>query len=863
MKSFFVLSLLVKRLTLRHWLNTPRQTLLQIFILSLGIAVFFSIRLANKAAMSSFEHFTTLLHQESDYQIKPTAGKLSISILKELRGSLGAMPVELIPILDLRATQPPDQHENVIARSLFQLVGLDLVALQNLRSSEELDSDSSAQNQNTVGLFVSHELALEKHLKIGDPFPLVVDDAVIDFKIAGWIPEAPSRPKVSAHLVLVDLPQLQFLTHHEGEISQINCLLPEGPSREARKKELFEILQKNSRGRFEVSTSQDERKKTALMTQAFRMNLTILSFIALLAGLYLIFQALDGAVVRRRREIAILRSLGITEQIIRFQWLIEALILGLCGGVLGSFLGWGAAQFAVRSVAAVVSALYYSTTIEAAHLDSGEFLLAMTLALSSALITGWWPARQAAQTPPAQILSQEYDREPSSGLLQSTKLGFLFLLLSGLLSLMPAVTLFDHLRLPLGGYAATFFLILGGGFFCGYFTERLGIFASFFARFSPAVRLATSHLRPLSRRHYLAASGILCGVTMAAGMLILIESFETTMHCWIDATFQADLYISNADYQGTSLEHQLSPQIWQNIARNPAVADIQVIASRAIKLHELPAMMSGIDVGFLKRHHNILWKQAPLNDDFFDQEKNSHLVLASESFLERFQLHRGDHVIIPTPSGNQEMTIAGVFSEYGNERGSLFLDRHHFDNYFQGNIATVLIVVLKPGVDSENLKLELSSRFPGLTILTNKNLREEIFRVFHQTFSITYALELIGIIVAIIGLGMTLSNILMDRAKEITTLRALGCTYHTIATGTAVEGGLLAFSGAITGIIVSLAMGWILIYVINKQSFGWTLQFTVPCFSLSILGIAVVISGASVAYGVSRKCSKLKVDAHE
>ena len=117
--------------------------------------------------------------------------------------------------------------------------------------------------------------------------------------------------------------------------------------------------------------------------------------------------------------------------------------------------------------------------------------------------------------------------------------------------------------------------------------------------------------------------------------------------------------------------------------------------------------------------------------------------------------------------------------------------------------------------------------------------------------------------VAIIGLGMTLSNILMDRAKEITTLRALGCTYHTIASATALEGGLLAISAAITGIIVSLAMGWILIYVINKQSFGWTLQFTVPYFSLLILGMAVVISGAIVAYGVSRKCSQLKVDAHE
>ncbi|MFZ4115291.1 MAG: FtsX-like permease family protein [Chthoniobacterales bacterium] len=863
MKRFSLILLLLKRMTLRHWLKTPRQTFLQIFILSLGIAVFFSIRLANKAALSSFEHFTTLLHQESDYQLKATTGELSTSILKELRESLGAMPVELIPILDLTATEPFVPNEHAVSRPLFQLVGLDLVALQNLRSPEELENSSSAPNQKIAGLFISHELGLKKHLKIGDLFPLVVQDEMIDFHIAGWIPETPSHPKVSSRLIMVDLPFLQSLTHHEGKISQIGCLLPEGPLREEKKKELLEILKKNSRGHFEITTSQDERKKTALMTKAFRTNLTILSFIALLAGLYLIFQALDGAVVRRRREIAILRSLGITEQMIHHHWLIEALLLGLCGGIVGSLLGWGAAQLAVRSVAAVVSALYYTTTVEAAHLDGGEFLLAMILAIGSALLTGWWPARQAARTPPAQILSQEYDRERPNGLLQSMKLGFLFLLLSGCLSLAPVVTLFKTTRLPLGGYVATFFLILGGGIFCGAFIEKLGALFSFFGKFSPMLRLAMSHLHPLSKRHYFAASGILCGVTMAAGMLILIESFETTLHRWIDVTFQADLYISSADYQGNSLEHQIAPPIWQEIAHDPAVVDVQVIASHTIILNKLPTMMSGIDIDFLKRHHNILWKQHPINDNFFHEEKNAHLLLANESFLERFHVKLGDHLMIPTPSGTQEMTIAGVFSDYGNEQGSLFLDRRHFITYFDDNLATILIVMLRSGVDAEELRLQLASRFPGLTILTNKNLREEILRVFHQTFSITYALELIGIIVAIIGLGMTLSNILMDRTKEITTLRALGCSYHTIALATALEGGILAMSGAVVGIMSSLGIGSILIYVINKQSFGWTLQFTLPYFSLALLGIAVVISGVSVAYGVAFKCSQLNVDHHE
>jgi putative ABC transport system permease protein len=178
-------------------------------------------------------------------------------------------------------------------------------------------------------------------------------------------------------------------------------------------------------------------------------------------------------------------------------------------------------------------------------------------------------------------------------------------------------------------------------------------------------------------------------------------------------------------------------------------------------------------------------------------------------------------------------------------------------------LGTVLIVILKPQVDPEVVRQELNSRFPGLSIFTNRTLREEILRIFHQTFSITYALELIGIMVAMIGFGMTFSNILVDRTKELTTLRTLGCTSHTIALATALEGGLLAFSATLIGIIASLGMGHILIYVINKQSFGWTLQFSLPYLPLALLAIAVILSGIAVAYQVASKSGYLRIDLHE
>ena len=932
------------RMTFRHWRRAPIQTLLQVVMLSLGIAVFFSIRLANNAAVSSFEHFSTLLHAESDYEIKPHEGKIPVNLLKELRDQLGAIPVDLVPILESSATEPIPRGEKKNPHTLFQLLGLDLIALGNLQSSTPLEDVLFTQEpkiSNKKQLFITHAFALEKNLKPGDSLPLVIHDALLDFQVAGLIPDNPAQPKIPPHLLLIDLPDLQEITHQQGKLSKIQCILASGSFhgakklRELQKKNLLEHLSPIIDGRFEIVTSRDERAQAAFMTQAFRMNLTILSLVALMAGLYLILQALDGAVVRRRGEIALLRSLGVSSRMIQCHWIMEALLLGICGGIFGILLGWGGAQLAIRSVGAIVNALYFSTTIDAASFDLHELFLAMLLAITSSLLTGWFPAREAAQTPPAQILSHEYDQKRPRGIFQSITVASLLLVSSALLSLAPAVTFFHNTHLPLCGYLATLFLILGAGIVSACVTEKLGKLIALLGTFSLVLRLAASHLRPLSKRHYLAACGILSGVIMAAGMLILIASFETTMQRWIGVVFQADLYISSADYQGVNLGHPLSREIVSEIAQGPGIADIELITSRHISLKGLPTMISEIDVGFLERHHNILWKKAPLNHDFFDEKKNSHLVLASESFLERFDYHFGDHVTIPTPTGNQDMTIAGVFSDYGNEQGVLYLaaqdhelglSRYHVFNdlhddlpelarifnthllrrpeslmdatlklevflgqdetysrrqtsslalphppsqsprhnqYEISGLGTVLIVILEPQVDPEIVRQELNSRFPGLSIFTNRTLREEILRIFHQTFSITYALELIGIMVAMIGLGMTFSNILMDRTKELTTLRTLGCTSHTMALATALEGGLLAFSATLMGIIASLGMGYILIYVINKQSFGWTLQFSFPYLPLALLAIAVILSGIAVAYQVASKSGYLRIELHE
>jgi putative ABC transport system permease protein len=880
LRPLATVGLLLRRFTLRHWRTAPRATALQIFILALGIAVFFSIRLANRAAVSSFENFTGLLSQQSDWQISAPAGELPVSVLGELRDALGDEPVEILPVVETTAVKPPAHaNEPIGAREQFTLLGLDLVAIQNLASAADtdhgwFDQQSAATNyvggnsfwdllRKTNAVFISSALGKKLRLHIGDNFRVVIDENIVELEIAGLIPTSPARPAPPENLLMLDLPALQSLAHREGKLNRIEFVVPDGPDANARRAALHEKLLALGQNRWQVFSPQDRRASAATMTRAFRMNLTILSLVGLLVGLYLIFQSLDGAVVRRREEIGVLRSLGVTEKIIRRVWLLEAMLLGLFGGALGALLGWGGAQFAVRFVGRTVNALYYSTTVNSARLDIGEFFIAIALAVAASLVAGWWPARQAAKIPPAQILSRHAGNQERKTILQSAPFAIFLLAAAAGLVFLPPLRFSGALRFPLGGYAAALALIFGGGILCGQFLRWLANRFRFLGNKFVAAKIATSQLAKNSTRHRLAAAGLLCAVTMAAGMIILVASFETTMRGWIDNTFQADLYVSSAGAQSASTDSRISPATWRAIVADPAVAEANVMQSAAIEIVGVSTMLVGVDMEFSRRHPNLTWRQPPLDERIFNFNENENLGLVSESFSDRFRVRRGDEIKIPTPAGEKTLTIAGVFSDYGNERGSLVIERRHFAAWFGDELATSLIVMTTTNIAPENAQAELAAKFPGLSILTNRYLRSEILRIFRQTFSVTYALELIGIVVAVIGLGMTLSSILLDRRGELTTLRALGLRRGELARATAVEGALLSVCGVAAGILVSLGLGWILIYVINKQSFGWTLQFAIPWLALTALGLLVIGAGTVVAYFVGRWGSNLSADREE
>jgi putative ABC transport system permease protein len=876
-RSPSLLGVLLTQFIGRYWKRELRRSLLLLALLSLGIAVFLAIRLANRAALSSFSNFTGVVTRQTDAILSAPMGDLPEALLDSLRPALAHSGIEIIPVLEVVAAPPRSTEETQLnARPPFTLTGLDLVALQNLAARESLDrtwfnQDSKSQQssgdtrdlwhilQSSNAAFCSEALARREGLSLGAHLPLVLNDQTLFLEISGIIPGREDQPSAPHNLLILDLPTLQTLAGKTGRLDRIEFLFPPKLAPTQREAWLQSIRQ--AAGPNTILRSPESRKAVAeSMTAGFRLNLTILSLLALLVGLYLIFQSLDAAVVRRRSEIAILRALGVRPSEIRAAWLLEAALLGLAGGLLGCLGGWLLAQAAVGVVSQTVNSLYFASHAQAANLHPTETVAALLLAVVASLIAGWFPAQAAARTPPAQLLAHggaSKEPPPKKG---AHQLGIALTLLAALLSQAPPLPLPDGGRFPIAGYLSAFLAVVGGGLWTGHALRTLARGLAPLIPKSPAATLARSHLSHPTSRHRWAVAALLCAMAMTGGMAILVASFEASVTRWIERTLQADLYLTSDANQSASSYNRIPAATWRTLTSLPDVAEADVALILPVELPQGTVRIVGSQLAFAHARQQFTWLTPPKDPAIFDPAQNENLCLVSEAFTERFRIGPGATLTLPTPQGPKALRITGVYTDYGDEKGIILVERTHLARWVGSDDASTLSLVARSGVDPLVLQNQIRTQFPGIAVLSHAHLRNEVLRIFRQTFAITDALEGIGVLVALLGLGTTLASILLERKAELTTLRALGMEHRAIAAATAWEGTGLALCGVLGGLLTSVAFGAILIFVINKQSFGWTLIPVLPARALFCLGLGVTLCGAFVAWMVGRWGSALPAD---
>jgi putative ABC transport system permease protein len=527
--------------------------LLLLGIVAVGVGAFNGIRQASRAASANFGLFNQAVSGQSDFLIESPVQRLREQDLAKLR-KIGADPDwHLIPVIEGSVTAV-DQGNNL--KKQLRLIGLDLIALGNLptlaQESLNFSGEDDANWYDWMGseneVWVGQKVADALNLSVGDELSFLASGHLAKMKIR-MILDDPSG-NLPDDLVLADIPTAQSLLSRPGELNRVEVVIDQIDRREDR--DYLSLIEnrllKSIPVNLSLSPTQNRAADRASMTAAFRLNLTILSLIAILVGAYLILQALDAAVVRRRSEIATLRSLGVDGSVLFFTYLLEAFVLGLLGSIAGVGVGQVLALGAVGMLADTVNALYFATSVEALDLTVVDVVVGIVLGLLFSLLAGWLPARDANQTPPAQVLARG-DWSPGFSWLRKPKYGLGLLLMGGIFLLFPPFVMESGSKMPVGGFLASGCWIFGAALLSGHV---LVVLAKWFRPFctNPVARLACSRLQDGSSRHRLAVAGLVVAVSMVTGMFQMIDSFRGTIEEWFDVRFQADLYISESGGNG-------------------------------------------------------------------------------------------------------------------------------------------------------------------------------------------------------------------------------------------------------------------------------------------------------------------------
>ena len=833
---------LLSKFTLRHWRTAKWSYLLILLIVAVGVGSLNGIRQASRAATANFGLFNEAVSGRSDFLIHAPVGPLDSARLFELGKLNHSTDWHLFPIVEGAVKQL--NADGAVQRQL-RLVGLDLLSISNLPYSNEQEFSIGGEDDNWYDLLEGNPKVLvsvafleKTDLQVGDVFQASVAGRVLALQIASVLSgkDAP----VPEDLMIADLPVAQAILARVGEIDRVEVIL-DNRKRASDPKALAVIenrLRERLSDEFILKPATERVAERANMTRAFRLNLMILSLISMMVSAYLILQALDAAVVRRRGEIATLKSLGVSGRSIRVTLLLEAAFIGLIGSALGIGLGSLLAAGTVQALVDTVNALYFATAVESIQLRTSDLWVGFGMGITLSLLAGWLPARDAMLTPPAQILARG-DWSPGFRWLQSRWPGVFIILLGVLVLKIPSPVLESGGRIPIGGFFAAGCWIFGAALLSG---ECMVLLNRWLQRFNlgPVGRLAVSRVAEGSSRHRLAVAGLVVAVAMVTGILQLVGSFQSTIERWFDVRFQADLYISEQGSTGMDAISGMDPGVITKLIDNETVdyADTQYVTY--VNAPRGRTMLSGVDIELWQTRIDQIW-QTPPGD--LKPVQGVEPAFISEAFARRFNVLQGGVVALETPAGLRKITPVGIYSDYGNEFGTAAIDQATWRQWVGTDRPLNTSLFLKPGVNINQLRDALRLEFPGLDIRNAQELREVVLNIFHETFRVTYALNIIGVAVAIAGLALGMFAIFAESTSTWETLSHLGFRSRSFILMAGLESASIALSSWLSGTVMGLVLGWLLIYVINVQSFGWTLLWELPVSGILSFGLSLVLVG--------------------
>ena len=859
---------IILRLAGRYIERRLLQSVLFVIGVALGVAVVIAIDLANGSASRAFVLSTESITGRATHQIIGGPGGLPTDLFTELKVDLGVQ--DAAPVVEdyVRALDLGDRP--------LRLLGVDPFAeppfrsyLTNVTIAGSSNAASAAPRAGTSAfdaltafiaqprtVVISQQVADRYGIQPGDPITLQLPSGRVDVTVVGLLQTSdPTSAQAFDNLMLTDIATAQELVGEPGKISRIDLILPDGYD--------LAPIQALLPAGASITTPSQTSGALGQMTAAFELNLQALSLLALVVGVFLIYNTVSFSVVQRRAVLGILRSIGATRRQIFTLILGEALVLGLVGTLLGLGLGMIAGRGTVNLVSQTISDLYFAVDVQRVTVAPLTLLKGVAIGIGASLIAAVIPSLAATNTPPAGSLRRSQVEEQTRRLLIPVTLAALALNLIGvLLLLIPTNSL-------VVSFASLFSVVVGGALLTPFvliMAMRL-VTPLMSAIFGVLGRMATRAVSRSLSRTAVAVAALTVAVSVIVGVSVMIDSFRWTVSDWLDTTLGADIYISAPSVTATRAQGDLDPALAGEVA---AVAGVDhVITGRNVSVvapdyPNLPPVNLNIADGeIVSSARRFVWNTAGDNYLSVLREKPAAdsgiagYVMVSEPFaFKRGITQEHNRITLLTDQGAQTFAVVGVYYDYSTDQGSVFMIRSLYEQYFNDPYISSLAVFLSPGADGAQVIEAIRSQVLAGTELvaqSNRALRASVFDVFERTFAITAALRLLAVVVAFIGILSALMSLQLEQTRQYGVMRAIGLTPRQLWNYTLIQTGLMGVTAGALALPIGLALALILITVINVRSFGWTMRIVLlPEELVLAFGVAVIAALAAGVYPAGR-----------
>ena len=785
----------VTRAFLRYPLRRRGLSILQLLGIACGVAAAIGMALSARSALSSFSQAVEFLKGRSTHSLERPAGPMEESLLPSLMSDPAVDAFS--PVLDRRL--------RLGSGDLVRLLGIDPFLDRKIRprlsrirpeeAEKERFSDRFSFFLEEKAILMDNSLARQLGLHSGD----WIQTARGRLRLAGTFPNPSGEP-----LIVMDIAHAQRLLGMSGKLDRVDLILSDEAGFRSRW----------ARG-FLIQSGQEHRSSLSDMLRAFRLNLQALSLLALFVGIFLIYNTAMFAVVSRRRDAGILRSLGAGRKEIFFAFLSEILILGALGGALGGLGGYFLSRFLTHLVTDTISNLYFFLLPVPPGFSWWILPAGSGLGCSAGLLGGLYPLIELMRVNPVQALQgRTATRREKVFARKAALLG------AGILTMSLVLLAVSPLHVYVG-FATAFGQLLGFSFLTGLVLILLAPpLKKLMATLTGLPgKVAAGNIRKNLSRTAVAVAAFMVALSMAIGLGMMIGSFRQSLIWWMNSQLRGEIYI------GEIGEFEVPQDFYEEIRSLPGVGGVDRYRNVQIQYRGTPIYVSSVDASILRRYARFGWMKGG-DENWGPVLKGA--VIVSESFYRRFGLGAGDSVTLDGFPGAVHLKIAAVFYDYTTEHGLIMMDRSTYFKVFHDPTINNIAVFMDPGnPQKKEILADIVRRVKerGLPVASRQKLHRSILDVFDATFSVTRSMRVLAILVAFFGIAGALLTLFMERQKEFGIYRALGFSTGQVAAMTLLEGmgmGLIAY---ILSTGVGTALAWVLIRVINLQSFHWTIFF--------------------------------------